>query len=40
MCLRTVPGDVYNCGGPDECEALQVVKPLIELTVRRRLRWS
>ena len=27
-----VPGEVYNCGGPDECENLEVVKRIIELT--------
>jgi dTDP-glucose 4,6-dehydratase len=26
------PGEVYNCGGPDECENLVVVKQIIELT--------
>jgi dTDP-glucose 4,6-dehydratase len=26
------PGEVYNCGGPDECENLTVVKRIIELT--------
>jgi dTDP-glucose 4,6-dehydratase len=26
------PGEVYNCGGPDECENLAVVKRIIELT--------
>jgi dTDP-glucose 4,6-dehydratase len=26
------PGDVYNCGGPDECENLAVVQRIIELT--------
>jgi dTDP-glucose 4,6-dehydratase len=27
-----VPGETYNCGGPDECENLDVVKRIIELT--------
>jgi len=27
-----VPGEVYNCGGPDECENLTVVKRILELT--------
>jgi dTDP-glucose 4,6-dehydratase len=27
-----VPGEVYNCGGPDECENLEVVERIIELT--------
>ncbi|MHB8657392.1 MAG: dTDP-glucose 4,6-dehydratase [Solirubrobacteraceae bacterium] len=27
-----VPGEVYNCGGPDECENLMVVQRIIELT--------
>jgi dTDP-glucose 4,6-dehydratase len=26
------PGEVYNCGGPDECENLAVVERVIELT--------
>jgi dTDP-glucose 4,6-dehydratase len=26
------PGEVYNCGGPDECENLQVVRRILELT--------
>ncbi len=26
------PGEVYNCGGPDECENLTVVQRIIELT--------
>jgi dTDP-glucose 4,6-dehydratase len=26
------PGQVYNCGGPDECENLVVVKRILELT--------
>jgi dTDP-glucose 4,6-dehydratase len=29
-----VPGQVYNCGGPDECENLDVVRRVIELTGR------
>ena len=28
-------GEVYNCGGPDECENLEVVRRILELTVRR-----
>jgi dTDP-glucose 4,6-dehydratase len=27
-----VPGETYNCGGPDECENLEVVRRIIELT--------
>jgi dTDP-glucose 4,6-dehydratase len=26
------PGEVYNCGGPDECENLEVVKRILQLT--------
>jgi dTDP-glucose 4,6-dehydratase len=26
------PGEAYNCGGPDECENLSVVKRILELT--------
>jgi dTDP-glucose 4,6-dehydratase len=26
------PGQVYNCGGPDECENLDVVRRIVELT--------
>jgi dTDP-glucose 4,6-dehydratase len=29
-----VPGEVYNCGGPDECENLAVVQRILELTGR------
>jgi dTDP-glucose 4,6-dehydratase len=29
-----VPGEVYNCGGPDECDNLTVVRKIIELTGR------
>jgi dTDP-glucose 4,6-dehydratase len=29
-----VPGESYNCGGPDECENLVVVKRILELTGR------
>jgi dTDP-glucose 4,6-dehydratase len=25
------PGEVYNCGGPDECENIEVVRKIIEL---------
>ena len=27
-----VPGEVYNCGGPDECDNLTVVRRILELT--------
>ncbi|HET9103013.1 MAG TPA: dTDP-glucose 4,6-dehydratase [Solirubrobacteraceae bacterium] len=27
-----VPGETYNCGGPDECENIEVVRRIIELT--------
>jgi dTDP-glucose 4,6-dehydratase len=27
-----VPGEIYNCGGPDECENLEVVKRILKLT--------
>ena len=27
-----IPGEVYNCGGPDECENLEVVRRILELT--------
>jgi dTDP-glucose 4,6-dehydratase len=27
-----LPGEVYNCGGPDECENLEVVQRILELT--------
>jgi dTDP-glucose 4,6-dehydratase len=26
------PGEVYNCGGPDECENLHLVRRVVELT--------
>ncbi len=29
-----VPGEAYNCGGPDECENLEVVRRVLELTGR------
>jgi dTDP-glucose 4,6-dehydratase len=29
---RGQPGEVYNCGGPDECENVEVVKRILELT--------
>jgi dTDP-glucose 4,6-dehydratase len=29
-----VPGETYNCGGPDECENLDVVRRVLELTGR------
>jgi dTDP-glucose 4,6-dehydratase len=28
------PGEVYNCGGPDECDNLVVVRTIVELTGR------
>jgi dTDP-glucose 4,6-dehydratase len=31
-----VPGEAYNCGGPDECENLIVVERIIELTGAER----
>ena len=30
--LHGAPGEVYNCGGPDECDNLTVVNRIIELT--------
>ena len=30
--LHGVPGEVYNCGGPDECDNLIVVRQILELT--------
>ncbi|MBV8998854.1 MAG: dTDP-glucose 4,6-dehydratase [Solirubrobacterales bacterium] len=30
--LHGEPGEVYNCGGPDECDNLAVVNRIIELT--------
>jgi dTDP-glucose 4,6-dehydratase len=32
--LHGAPGEVYNCGGPDECDNLTVVREIIELTGR------
>jgi dTDP-glucose 4,6-dehydratase len=32
--LRGRPGEAYNVGGPDECENLEVVKRILELTGR------
>ncbi len=32
--LHGAPGEVYNCGGPDECDNLAVVRKIIELTGR------
>ncbi len=29
-----VPGEVYNCGGPDECENIEVVRRILSLTGR------
>ena len=31
---RGAPGEVYNCGGPDECDNLAVVRKIIYLTGR------
>jgi dTDP-glucose 4,6-dehydratase len=28
---RGIPGEAYNCGGPDECENIDVVKRVVEL---------
>jgi dTDP-glucose 4,6-dehydratase len=30
--VHGVPGEVYNCGGPDECDNLTVVRRILELT--------
>jgi dTDP-glucose 4,6-dehydratase len=30
--LHGEPGEVYNCGGPDECDNLTVVNRIVELT--------
>jgi dTDP-glucose 4,6-dehydratase len=30
--VHGAPGEVYNCGGPDECDNLTVVRRIIELT--------
>jgi len=30
--LHGKPGEVYNCGGPDECDNLTVVRRIVELT--------
>jgi dTDP-glucose 4,6-dehydratase len=30
--LHGEPGEVYNCGGPDECENVEVVHRILELT--------
>jgi dTDP-glucose 4,6-dehydratase len=32
--LHGAPGEVYNCGGPDECDNLAVVRKIIDLTRR------
>jgi dTDP-glucose 4,6-dehydratase len=32
--LHGAPGEVYNCGGPDECDNLTVVRKIIALTGR------
>ena len=32
--VHGVPGEVYNCGGPDECDNLTVVERILELTDR------
>ncbi|HWF35330.1 MAG TPA: dTDP-glucose 4,6-dehydratase, partial [Solirubrobacteraceae bacterium] len=29
---RGIPGEAYNCGGPDECDNLEVVRRVLELT--------
>ena len=29
--VHGAPGEVYNCGGPDECENLEVVRRIVEL---------
>ena len=29
--LRGSPGSVYNCGGPDECENLELVRRVVAL---------
>ena len=34
MLAHGVPGEAYNCGGPDECENLEVVRRVLELTGR------
>jgi dTDP-glucose 4,6-dehydratase len=34
--LHGEPGEVYNCGGPDECDNLTVVNRIIELTGAHR----
>ena len=31
------PGEAYNVGGPDECENIEVVRRIVELTGRRRV---
>ena len=30
--VHGLPGEVYNCGGPDECDNLTVVQRILELT--------
>jgi dTDP-glucose 4,6-dehydratase len=32
--VHGAPGEVYNCGGPDECDNLTVVRRILELTGR------
>ncbi|MBV8220650.1 MAG: dTDP-glucose 4,6-dehydratase, partial [Solirubrobacterales bacterium] len=32
--VHGAPGEVYNCGGPDECDNLAVVRRILELTGR------
>jgi dTDP-glucose 4,6-dehydratase len=32
--VHGIPGEVYNCGGPDECDNLAVVTRILELTGR------
>ena len=31
MLAHGQPGEVYNCGGPDECENIEVVTRILEL---------
>ena len=32
MLARASPGEAYNVGGPDECENIEVVRRIVELT--------
>ena len=34
MLAHGAPGEAYNCGGPDECENLEVVTRILSLTGR------